>query len=91
MQSASVSRSNIKFSGKHTELSNVHDIVLILQDSSFVVIYVKIVWCAENGHNTRESSSPGLPVHSITGILSLVRTNNRKQIVFFEESACRGV
>jgi hypothetical protein len=76
---------------KLTELSNVHDIVLVLQNSSLVVIYVKVVGCTENGHDTRETGRPGLPVHAISGVLSFVSTNDGKEVVLLEESACRRV
>ena len=59
-----------------TELADVHDIVLILQNSSLVVVYIKVVGRAENGHDTGKASRPSLPVHSVSSVLSLVRTDD---------------
>lgn len=61
-----------------TELTNVHDIVLILENGSLVVVDIEVVGCTEDGHDTRESSCPGLAVHAVSSILSLVCANNRK-------------
>ena len=59
-----------------TKLTNVHDVVLVLENSSLVVVDVQVVGCAENGHDTRESSSPGLAVHAVSSVLSFVCANN---------------
>jgi hypothetical protein len=69
-----------------TKLPDVHDVVLILQHSSLVVIHIQIIWCAEDGHHARETGGPSLPVHAVTGILGFVCANDGKQIVLFEES-----
>jgi hypothetical protein len=74
-----------------TELTNVHDIVLILEDSSLVIVNIQIVGCTEDGHDTGESSSPGLAVHAVSSVLSLVCANNRKQVVLLQEGTCGGV
>lgn len=74
-----------------TELSNVHNIVLVLQDCSLVVVHIQIVGRAEDCHDTGESSSPGLPVHTVTRILCFVSSNDREQIVLLEEGACGGI
>jgi hypothetical protein len=58
------------------ELSDVHDVVLVLQNRSLVVVYVKVVWRAEDGHDTGETSCPCFPVHSVSSILRFVRTND---------------
>lgn len=74
-----------------TELSNVHNIVLVLQDCSLVVVHIKVVGCAENRHDTGEPSSPRLPIHAVTCILRFVSANDGEQIVLLEEGACSGV
>jgi hypothetical protein len=72
---------------KLTELPDVHDIVLVLQNSSLVVVHIQVVRCAEDGHHTREASRPSLPVHAVSSILGFVRANDREQVVLFEEGA----
>lgn len=87
-----VSRRNQFFlSSGLTELSNIHHIVLILQDSGLIVVYVEVVGGAENSHHARESSRPCLSVHSITGILSFMCADNGEQVVLFKKRTCRGV
>ena len=72
------------------ELSDVHNIVLILQHCCFVVIDVKVVRCRENGHNAGKSGSSSLSVHTVASILSFVGSDNREQIVLLQERAsCR--
>lgn len=78
-------------SGKLTKLSNVHDIILILQHRRFIIIHIQIVGRRKDGHDTGESSGFGLSVHSVTGILRLMGTNDREQVVFFEERTGCGV
>lgn len=73
---------------RRTELSDIHDIILILQHGSLVVVHIEVVRCAEDGHDTGETSRPSLPVHAVSGVLSLVCANNGKQVVFLEESTC---
>lgn len=73
------------------ELSDVHNVVLILQDCGFVVVDVEVVWRAEDRHDTWESSRSGLPIHAIAGVLGLVSTNDRKQIILLQETARSGV
>ena len=70
-----------------TELSNVHDIIFVLQNSSLVVVHVQVVWRAEDCHDTGKASRPCLPVHSVPSILGFVCANDGQQIVLFEESA----
>lgn len=76
---------------KLTELPDIHDIVFVLENSSLVVINIKVVWRTEDGHNTGEPSRPGLPVHSVARILGLVGTNDGQEVVLFEERAGGGV
>lgn len=47
------------------ELPDVHNIGLIFEYCSFVVVNVQIIGCAENRHNRREPCGPSLPVHAI--------------------------
>ena len=70
------------------ELSNVHNIVLILEYSRLVVVYIEVVGCAEDGHDTREACRPRLSVHPVPSILSLVRANDGQQVVLLQEGAC---
>ena len=70
------------------ELSDVHDVVFILQHRGLVVVYVKVIGCAENGHDTGESRRPRFSVHAITGVLGFMGSNNRQEVVFLEERAC---
>lgn len=74
-----------------TELTNVHDIVLVLENSRLVVIHIEVVGCTKNGHDTREASRPGLPVHAVAGVLRFVGTDDGKKIVLFEESTSRRI
>ena len=69
------------------ELSNVHNIVLVLQDRSLVVVDVKVVGCAEDCHDARKASRPRLSVHAITGILRFVGSDDGEEIVLLEEVA----
>ena len=55
------------------KLSDVHHVVLVLQNRGFVVVYVEVIGCAEDGHDTGEACRPGLSVHPIASILSLMR------------------
>lgn len=77
--------------GCAVELPDVHDIVLVLENSSLVVVDVEVVRRTEDGHDTGETSGPCFPIHSVSRILGFVRTNDREQVVLFEESACGGV
>lgn len=78
---------HVLVANKLTELSNVHNIVLVLEHCSLVVVYIQIVGCTENRHDTGETSCPCLPVHSVASILGLVCTDNGQKVVLFEESA----
>jgi hypothetical protein len=68
-----------------TKLSDIHDIVLILQDCSLVIVNVEIVGCAKDGHNTGEAGCARLAIHPVAGILSFMRSNDGEQVVFLEE------
>src|SRR5690349_10217547 len=76
---------------KLTELSDVHDVVLILQNSSLVVVHIQVIGRAEDGHHAREASGPSLSVHAVPSVLSFVCANDGQEIIFLEESACGGV
>ena len=58
------------------ELPNVHDVVLVFQYCGFVVVYVEVIGCAEDSHDTWEACRPSLSVHSIASILSLMGAND---------------
>lgn len=91
MQSVLVSGFRVDHCVLPTELSDVHNVVLVLQDSSLVVVHIEVVWCTEDGHDTRETRRPGLPVHSVPGILGFVRTDDRQKVILFEEGTGSGV
>lgn len=69
------------------ELSDVHDIVLVLEHGGFVVVDIEIIGCREDGHDTGETRCPSLSIHSVTSILSFVGANNREKVVLLEEIA----
>lgn len=58
------------------ELSDIHNIVLVFQDSGLVVVDVEIVGRAEDGHDAWEACGAGFSVHAVPGILSFVCTND---------------
>lgn len=63
------------------ELPNVHDVVFILQNGGFVVVYIQIVRSAENGHDTGKPCSASLAIHAVACILSFMGTNDGEQVV----------
>ena len=67
------------------ELSNVHDIILIFEHRSFVVVDIQVVGSAEYCHDTGEARCSGLPIHAIPSILCFMGADDRKKIVLFEE------
>ena len=69
------------------ELSDVHHVVLVLQNRGFVVVYVEIVGCAKDGHDTWEACRPSLSVHPIASILSLMGADDRQEVVLLQEGA----
>lgn len=70
------------------ELPNVHDVVLILEDCRFVIVNIKVVWGAEDGHHAGKTRCPRLPIHSVTCILSFMGSDDREKIVFLKKGAC---
>ena len=64
------------------ELSDVHHVILVLQNCGFVVVHVEIVRCAEYGHETRDTRRPSLPVHPVTGILGSGARMTDKRLFF---------
>lgn len=73
------------------ELSDVHDVVLVLQNRSLVVVHVEVVRRAEDCHDTGETSRPCFPIHSVSSILRLMCADDRQKVVFLEESARSGI
>lgn len=73
------------------ELPDVHHVILVLQHGRLIVVHIKVVGGAKDGHHAGESRRPGLPVHAIPGILSFVRADDGEQVVLLEEGACGGV
>lgn len=69
------------------ELSDVHDIVFVLENGGLVVVDIEVVGCREDGHDTGESSCSGLSIHSVTSILGFVSSDDRQEVVFLEEIA----
>ena len=69
------------------ELSDVHDIVLVFEHGSLVVVHVQVVRGGEDRHHRREASRPSLSVHTVSCILCLVRSNDREQVVLLQERA----
>lgn len=73
------------------ELSNIHHVILVLEHRCFVIVDIEVIGRAEDGHHTGESCRPGLAIHPITCILSLVCSNNREQIILLQEGTCRWI
>ena len=73
------------------ELSNIHDVILVFQNGGFVVVDIQVVRGRENGHHTREPRRPGLSVHAVAGILCFMGSNDREEVVFFQEGARSGI
>jgi hypothetical protein len=48
-------------------LANVHDVALIFENSSLVVVNVQIVWRREDRHDRRETGRLGLAIHPVSG------------------------
>lgn len=83
-----VSRCTPKHANRvRTELPDVHDVVLVLQNSGLVVVDVEIVGRAEDGHDAGKAGRARLPIHAIAGVLGFVCTDDREQIVLLEEGA----
>ena len=77
--------------GRAVELSNVHDIIFVFQNSSLVVVQIEVIRCAENCHDARKPGSTSLSVHTVSSILGLVSANDREQVVLLKESTCRRI
>ena len=73
------------------ELSNVHHVVLVLQDRRLVVVDVEVVGRREDGDERREPRSLALAVHPVPGVLGFVGADNRQQVVLLKEIAARRV
>lgn len=58
------------------ELSDVHNVILVLQHSCLVVVYIQVIRSTEDGHDTGEASGASLAVHAIPGILGFVCSND---------------
>jgi len=82
------------------ELPDVHNIVFVFQDSSFVIIYIQIVGGGENGHDSWKLCCACFPIHTISKvsrkktkpliprILGLVCSDNGQQIIAFKKLTC---
>ena len=69
------------------ELSDIHDVVFVFQDCSFVVIHIEVVGRAEDRHNAWKACRAGLAIHSVPSILGFVGTDDGEKIVLLEECA----
>lgn len=49
------------------ELSDVHHILLVLENGSLVVVDIKIVGCTEDSHDGWETGRLGLAIHAVPG------------------------
>lgn len=63
--------------GRAIELTDIHNIVLVLQNGGFVVVDIEVVRGTENCHNTRKTSCSGFAIHSISSVLCLMGANDR--------------
>lgn len=73
--------------GAAIELPYVHHIVLVLQHSSFVIIYIKIIGCGEYCDERWKASRLAFSVHTVSGVLRLVGADDREQIVVLQKLA----
>ena len=73
------------------ELSNVHDVALILEDSCLVVVHIEVVGCGEDGHDGGETCCLCFAVHTVAGVLGFVCADDGEEVVAFEELAGGGV
>lgn len=48
------------------ELSDVHHIGLVFENSRLIIVYVEVVGCREDGHYRRKPGCFGLAVHAIS-------------------------
>ncbi len=68
------------------ELSNVHDIVLVFQNSRLVVVHVQVIRCREDGNNRGKVCFTAL-VHFVAEILRFVGTNDGEEVVSSQKGA----
>jgi hypothetical protein len=71
-----------------TELTNVHDVILVLENGGLVVVDIEVIWCGEDGHDTGETRCPRLTVHAVSSILGFVGAYYREKVILLEECAC---
>ena len=65
------------------ELPDIHDVVLIFQHGSFVVVHIEVVRSTEDRHHTGETGRPRLSIHAVTGILRLVGSYDGQKVILF--------
>lgn len=70
---------------------SLHHVGLVLEHRCLVSVDVQVVRRRENGHDRREPGRLGLAVHAVTGVLRLVRSNDREQVVTFQKVASGGI
>ena len=58
--------------GQLTELSDVHYIILVLQNGRFVIVNIQVIRRTEDCHDTGKTSCSCLAIHSVPSILSLM-------------------
>lgn len=71
------------------ELANIHNVVFVFENGRFVVVHVQVVGCRENGDEAGETGRLTLAVHTVAGVLRLVRADDGQQVVFLQEVAAR--
>jgi len=54
------------------KLPDIHDVVLIFQNSSFVIVDIKIIRSRKDGHYSRELGCASFAVHAIAMTRKLV-------------------
>lgn len=74
--------------GCAVKLPNIHDVVLILENRSLVVVNIEIIRRAENGHHAWKTRGSSFPIHSIACILSFMRPDDGQQIILFQKCTC---
>ena len=62
-------------------------LILVLDQSAAVVVYVQIVRRAEDGDDRRELLSRGLAVHRVSCVLRFMTTKNPQELIALEELA----
>jgi len=69
------------------KLADVHDVVLVFQHGSLVVVDVKIVWGREHGDEGGEAGVSAPLVHAVARVLRLVRADDGEELVLLQEIA----